>query len=35
MTEEGNLLIGRNIVPWKQMKAEIKTNFERERAKYD
>ncbi len=33
MVEEGNSLIGCNL-SWKEMKAEIKANVERERAKY-
>ena len=34
MIEEGNLLIGRNVVSWKETKAEIRGNVERERGKY-
>ena len=34
LIEEGNPLIGRNVIPWKEMKAEIKANAQRERAKY-
>lgn len=34
MVEEGNPLLGRNVVSWKEMKAEIRANVARERAKY-
>ena len=34
LIEEGNPLIGRNVISWNEMKAEIKANVERERAKY-
>lgn len=34
LIEEGNLLIGRNVVSWKETKAEIRANVERERGKY-